>query len=134
MQNIIVITNPAMVANESLVINQLFESGLEVLHLRKPEYSLTETENFLKSIECIYHSRIALHQHHELAAKYGINRLHYPENKRIQLNESELIKLSNQDYIISTSIHNIAAYKKLDSRFNYCFFGPVFNSISKKNY
>ena len=132
--NVYLITYPDEVPDESLIINRLFEAGLETLHVRKPGYSISETATLLKSIDQKYHSRISLHQHHELSRDFQISRFHFSEEKRKLLQTSELPTNEKIKKIYSTSIHKITDYKTLPASFDYCFFGPVFNSISKQNY
>jgi thiamine-phosphate pyrophosphorylase len=127
---IVVISNPKSLANEALLINQLFDEGLTVLHLRKPDYSVMECAQLLDAIDNQHYPKIALHQHHELAKDYGIKRIHYPEKLRPELLNQE------SDMTFSTSMHQLSAIKKVASvkDFDYCFFGPVFNSLSKPGY
>src|SRR5687768_14398114 len=79
---LIVASDSALRKNEAAVINALFDEGLEVFHLRKPFTSAEETEQLLQQIDNTQVSKIALHQHHQLANMFGIKRLHYPEAKR----------------------------------------------------
>ena len=62
-----VISNPTPIANEAELVNGLFDEGLEVLHLRKPEATVDDIQSLLKQINSKYHHQIALHQHHEIA-------------------------------------------------------------------
>jgi len=132
--NLYLITYPAPVENECLILNQLFENGLEYLHLRKPDYTIAETEMLLNEINPEFYSRISLHQHHELHKKFSISRFHYTEGKRKQMADSLLNGNKTDSITLSTSVHSSEDYNKLSTVFDYCFFGPVFNSISKKNY
>lgn len=74
---IIVITNPTSIKNEVQLINQLFDEGFELLHLRKPEYSLNEYQNLIENINKKYHSQLVLNSYHELANLFNIKRLHF---------------------------------------------------------
>lgn len=129
-----IITDPAAVAKESLVINSLFTNGLEILHLRKPGSSIDEVAELLTNIDAKFHHRISLHQHHKLSEQFEITRFHLTEESRKKTGVSELEKYRSDGKVLSTSIHSLDEYKKLSPCFDYCFFGPVFNSISKKEY
>jgi thiamine-phosphate pyrophosphorylase len=131
---LIVISNPTTKKNEAHLINALFDEGLEVLHLRKPEANIDELGQLLREIKACHHPKIALHHCHSLAKEFGIKRLHFPEVKRKATSEEELVQLKKPNVILSTSIHQIEAYKTLSTCFSYTFFGPVFNSISKQGY
>ncbi len=131
---LIAITSPTPLQGEASLLNQLFEEGLELLHLRKKGYSEEETDAFIQSINPAYYSRIALHYHHEVAFKYGIKRLHFIESERRRQLQATFIGLKARGMILSTSIHSIEAYLELSPAFEYALLGPVFNSISKKDY
>jgi thiamine-phosphate pyrophosphorylase len=130
---LIVISNPTPVEQEHLIINALFDEGLAIFHLRKPGFSRKEMNQLLIHIDKRHHSKIALHQHHELADYFGTNRLHFAETDRIA-SEHSLINSDMSTFTLSTSIHQLAAYASLPAIFDYCFLSPVFNSISKPGY
>lgn len=130
---LIVISSPTPVIKEASLINQLFDEGLSVFHMRKPESSSQEITLLLQEINHIHYSKIALHSHHYMAKSFGITRLHYTETSRKQLTEIDLSEKQTEN-TLSTSVHSIIDYKKLPQHFNYTFLSPVFNSISKPDY
>ena len=67
----ILISNPTTIANEIETIHMLFEEGLELLHIRKPNYSEEEMKDFLSEINQEFRSQLALHSHHQLAIDFG---------------------------------------------------------------
>ena len=129
---LIVISNPTAISEEATIINNLLKTGLASFHLRKPNSVEAEVEQLLQQIEEQFHPKIALHQHHQLAVKFDIKSLHYPENLRRQISIKLLKELKNMGFILSTSIHQIENLNQLPF-FDYSFYGPVFNSISKKD-
>jgi thiamine-phosphate pyrophosphorylase len=130
----IIITNPTALKNEAELINTLFDNGLELLHVRKPEYSSQELVLLLQEINPIHYSKIALHSCHFLAKSFGINRLHYNETSRKQLTDADFKEFKNDGLILSTSIHSVEDYNLLSDHFSYAFLSPVFDSISKADY
>lgn len=130
--NVIVISNPSALSNEAKIINTLFENGLDVFHLRKNSGTRAYCKQLISEIDEVYHDRIALHHFHGLTADFGINRLHYKEQQRKQLQEAKT-GLNFKDTVLSTSIHQLEDVDDLKG-FDYTFFGPVFNSISKPGY
>ncbi|WP_342083463.1 thiamine phosphate synthase [Dyadobacter sp. OTU695] len=134
MKELIVITRPEMLAGEAGIINQLLAQGLARLHVRKPQSTEEELRSLLEQIDPQYRGRIALHQHHTLASEFGITGLHFTETGRLAQREETLEELKNNGFIISTSIHKPVDVEKLSHCFDYMFLGPVFDSISKKNY
>lgn len=129
---LIVVSDTQLVKNEANIINALFDQGLHVFHLRKPKVSVSAIQSLLEEINPIHLSKISLHQHHSLAEKVGIKRLHYPEIKRKNSTTEEWKKLKEEDYHLSTSIHQVD--EAIEDEFGYAFFGPVFDSLSKKGY
>ena len=127
---LIVISNPIPVEQEHKLINSLFDEGLAIFHMRKLDYSQREMNHLLMKIDKQHHSKIAFHQHHELAEHYGSRRLHYAEQER-KKREEEIKKYDTNIYTLSTSIHNVGTYSVLAETFAYCFLAPIFNSISK---
>ncbi|MFC5283863.1 thiamine phosphate synthase [Pedobacter alpinus] len=130
---LIVISNPTSIHSEAQIVNNLFNEGLRYFHLRKPNESEESVEKLLTQIHPSFYPNIALHQHHQLASKFGIKRLHFPEHQRMQTVKDELKIKTSKGFTISTSIHQIEDLEQV-SFFNHVFYGPVFNSISKKGY
>lgn len=125
-----VVSSAENVADEPDIINALFNAGLCRFHLRKPLSSVQKVCVLLNNLNPAFYHRIALHQHHEVAQTYGITRLHYTEQARKQTGP-ELLELQKADgYKLSTSIHNMQLLPSL-TVFDYAFFGPVFDSLSK---
>ncbi|CAG5069060.1 Thiamine-phosphate synthase [Dyadobacter sp. CECT 9623] len=131
---IIIISRPDFFPGEGNAINRLFQDGMVNLHLRKPECSREDLCELIKSIDPDYHSRLSLHQHHDLAAEFGIKGLHFPEKQREATGEEIWRDLVAKGYRLSTSIHDLAELERLSDAFSYTFFGPVFDSISKAGY
>jgi thiamine-phosphate pyrophosphorylase len=130
----IVISYPTPVQNEASLINQLFDEGLQIFHLRKPDASEMEIEALLHDINYKHHHKIALHQHHQLAKIFSVNRLHFTAAFRKVLTEDDLEILKSESFILSTSTHSLDEFKSISNHFDYAFLGPVFNSISKPDY
>lgn len=137
MMKLLVISNPVSVEREAILINALFQSGLEVLHLRKPGISSLALAALLEEIDPLFHNRIALHQCYELAETYGITRLHFAEAARkladYGAGRHYWQTIREQGFIMSTSIHELHTFPG-QSFFDYVFYGPVFNSLSKPGY
>lgn len=125
---IILITSPSRIENETIICNLLFDSGLEILHLRKPGASAAEYIQFLQDISPCYRNRIVIHEHYELAGPYGLRGIH--------LKSGEARKAKDYPGIrhISISCHALEEIRALAFRPAYCFLSPVFDSISKEGY
>lgn len=125
----IVITNPSAVANEISIIDSLFQEGLSLLHIRKPDLSEVELAKFIHEIKLEFRSKLILHSHHQLADDFGINRIHFSEKER----KSRIVN-NVENKIISTATHQIKDFNSLSSDYEYAFLSPVFPSFSKENY
>lgn len=130
----IVITSPIKIAKEINTMHALFENGLELLHIRKPDFSETEMKTFVSKIKSDYRHQLVLHSHHQLALELGINRIHFTEKNRVATSQESIENWKKSGYTLSTSIHQMSDFEALSSVFDYAFFGPVFESISKPNY
>jgi len=125
----IIITNPSAVKDEIGSINSLFEEGLSLLHIRKPNFSEFEMAQYVHQIKLEFRSKLVLHSHHQLADDFGINRIHFCERER------KTIRVNNvESKIISTATHSIKDLNSLSSDYEYAFLSPVYASISKENY
>ncbi|AOZ99455.1 thiamine phosphate synthase [Flavobacterium commune] len=124
----IVISNPTAISNEINTIHALFERGLELFHVRKPDFSEEEMKAFVTAIGLEYRSKLVLHSHHQLAEDLGVIRIHFPSTNRPDSFQK------SEDFTVSTSTHSIEEFNVLSDDFDYAFLSPVFPSISKENY
>jgi len=127
---ILVITPEIMIPNETVMINQLLQEGLDLLHIRKPEMSRREMSELISDIDPSFYSRLVLHTHYELGKDYGISRFHFREKDR---KEGKYQSFTG-DNSISTSVHDMSTYNTLGKEWEYAFISPFFPSISKKGY
>jgi len=131
MTNLIIISPSHDLPDESELVNRLFESGLELFHLRKPDMKEDEQRRYLEKIDPAFYNKISIHQHHALAKDFNLNFLHFKENFR---NSFLYDKAKRNNYTISTSYHSLNDPFVTNEKYDYCFLGPVYNSISKKGY
>ena len=122
---LIVITTPHFFPGEGEILTALFEAGMERLHLRKPECEEAALRALLDSLPAVYHPRIVLHEHFELANRYSIGGIH--------LNRRNPVAPAGFKGSISRSCHSITELKEHSER-DYLFLSPIFESISKIGY
>ena len=67
---LIVVTAPTFFVEEDKIITALFEEGLDILHLRKPETPAMYSERLLTLIPEKYHRRIVTHEHFYLKEEF----------------------------------------------------------------
>ncbi|GAA5099352.1 thiamine phosphate synthase [Chryseobacterium ginsengisoli] len=126
---ILVITPEETIQNETELINELFQEGLDLLHIRKPFINSEGMTDFIQKIDSEFHHRLVLYSHYDLVKNFKISRFHFREIDR----QNGLFKTFT-DKIISTSVHDIEIFNELNEDWEYSFISPVFPSISKKGY
>ncbi|SIQ42694.1 thiamine phosphate synthase [Chryseobacterium sp. RU33C] len=127
---IIVITSELIMPSETDSINQMFQEGLDLLHIRKPWISRNEMTEFITQIDEVFRSQLVLHTHYDLGKEFTISRFHFREIDR----KEGTYKPFAEENMISTSVHDIATYNTLEKEWEYAFISPFFPSISKKGY
>src|SRR5690606_33509474 len=109
----------------------------ELFHLRKPGLSLRFFADLIRGLDPAFRHRVVLHQFHEYGPEWGINNLHFSELKRSSYLKDKAVgqepEHTTRTGCLSTSIHALEKAAELE-RFNYSFFGPVFDSLSKPLY
>jgi thiamine-phosphate pyrophosphorylase len=134
---IVLISPEKDIKNEMIILNQLFDAGLEFYHLRKPLKNIQEYSAYLNKIEAKYHNRIVVHEFHELINKYNLKGIHFQEQKRRDYidNPGQYFKSLNMyGKTISSSFHELEELENCEFEFDYHLLSPVFSSISKKGY
>lgn len=123
---LIVITLPHLFCGEADTLNALFEAGLPILHLRKPQATASELRQLLQGIHATYHARIVTHDHFELADEFGL--------KGIHLNGRNPLPPAGYTRHLSCSCHSLAEVMERKPHCQYVFLSPIYDSISKEGY
>ena len=105
---LIVTTTPTYFVEEDKIITALFDEGLEILHLRKPDTAPVYAERLLTLIPEKYHKRIVVHGHFYLKEEYKL--------KGIHLNQRNPLIPENYSGHISTSCHSLDEVKEKKSK------------------
>lgn len=123
---LILITTPTYFVEEDKIITKLFEEGLDILHLRKPETAPIYAERLLTLIPEKYRKRIVVHGHFYLKEEYKL--------KGIHLNQRNPMPPMDYSGHLSTSCHSLEEIKLQKKKFDYMFLSPIYDSISKPGY
>lgn len=126
----IILTNPTNFEGELTQIHQFFEDGLEVLHIRKPQFSIDNYVEFINSIDARFHEKLVIHSYHDHFINIHYKRFHF--SREAYLKETNFAKYTG--CILSTSTHSIEEFNDLNPAISYAFLGPVSESISKAGY
>ena len=73
---IVLMTTPFFFVEESQILTALFDEGLELLHLRKPDTEPVFSERLLSLIPESYHRRIVTHDHFYFKNESGLRGVH----------------------------------------------------------
>ncbi|MBT3668280.1 MAG: thiamine phosphate synthase [Opitutae bacterium] len=122
--SIILISPPTKKAGEIELLIKFFETGLQRFHLRKPDSSEEELNEYLNQIPQQYLSRIVVHRAPQLLNKFPLAGYHHTSTESI----------CDVQGTCSRSLHKFSELKNLNENLDYVFFGPVYHSISKKGY
>ena len=120
----VLISSPRMRRGEASDLEEMFDLGLERLHLRKPDHSANDVSKILDKLPKKYLSRIVLHRLPELVKEYPVAGYHL----------SSIESSQEIDGTRSRSFHKFFRLRESKESLDYCFFGPVYNSISKHGY
>ncbi len=123
---LILLTPPDFFVEEDKILTALFEEGLDILHLRKPDTEPVYSERLLTLLPESHHGQIVVHDHFYLKEEFNL--------KGIHLNERNPKAPQNYKGHLSKSFHNLDELKAEKKNFNYAFLSPIFDSISKSNY
>ncbi|MCS6917415.1 MAG: thiamine phosphate synthase [Chitinophagales bacterium] len=137
--SLIVISSPDALESEAELVNEMFRNGLQLFHLRKPRFSTRRFASYLQQIHPAYHNKVVIHSHHELCLRFPLRGVHlnHRHKKRGALKQWLLLmylKMRKPRLTISTGLHSLSDLTRNQSRYNYVFLSPVFESISKTGY
>ena len=118
----ILISSPRMRRSEAGDLEEMFDCGLERLHLRKPDHSAKDVSKILDKIPEKYLTRIVLHRVPELLKDYPVAGYHHASKE----------KLRDLTGSCSSSYNTITSLCEKREKLDYSFFGPVYNSIQSK--
>jgi thiamine-phosphate pyrophosphorylase len=126
---LVVITWPDPIAEEHATLKALFHEGLEVLHVRKPEWTIDALRNYLHPLLPDFANRLVLHNHYELAVELGLRGIHITEKQK-HLEPAP----QSATCVVSGSIHSTEQVSSLPDDWAYAFLSPIFPSLSKPGY
>jgi thiamine-phosphate pyrophosphorylase len=131
---LIVISRSKTSPEESKVVTDLFECGLETYHLRKPSMSTSDMCKMIEEIPEHFHNRIIIHSHHKLASKYDLRGIHltnvHRHKKFSTWLRTKILRMSNDDLVVSTSFHKLGQLYTNKKEYSYIFMGTMFDRLS----
>lgn len=124
----IVITKPDFLVAEALrIVELLGRADVDLVHIRKPGSTVDELERLLQELPSAVYGRLVLHDHFELAQRYGLHGVH--------LNSRNPEPPQGWTGSVSCSCHCIQELAVCRGEgLDYMSLSPVFDSISKQGY
>ena len=119
-------TTPVFFVEEHQILTALFDEGLEILHLRKPNTEPVYSERLLTLLPESCRNKIVVHDHFYLKEEFRL--------KGIHLNQRNTELPKNYKGHISCSCHSIEEAEKKKKECDYALLSPIFDSISKIDY
>ncbi len=143
MYNMVVLTPAYTHPKEISLVNEMLERGLPFLHVRKPNFSVEQLQNWVESISYQHIDRLVIHippsviNNYEEVLKQYLKLINSIKAQYAHLSTTKCSFVNNLTErlpYLSTSVHNSTEYAKLSTRHKRAFLSPVFSSISKKGY
>ncbi len=135
---LIVFTSSSYLKSEGEKITNLFKQGLDILHIRKKNPSLSKLKALIESIPEVYHGKIVLHNHHKLIFNYSLLGVHFTRKlkaKRLRyFLMKKYLRIRMPNIVMTTSVHTTSDLSYRNNEFTYVFLSPVFDSISKQGH
>lgn len=120
----IAFTAPMAVADEAQRIAALLtEEGYDYVHIRKPDWTESQTAALIEAIPAELHARLRIHDHFRLAESYRLAGVHLNSRNSIAPAGVRTTRSCH-------SVEEIAGCEGCD----YVTLSPVFDSISKSGY
>ena len=127
MDRLIVVTHPGHLNGEIEICKELFDCGLERLHVRKYQWGEEEITAWLKHFTKDEVSRMAIHHQQGVFEKMNLGGLHLKYRTEFSFSK-------RTDQTFSCSVHTWDETKAALNFCDYVFISPVFDSISKLAY
>lgn len=123
---LILLTSPQFFVEEDKILTTLFEEGLDVLHLRKPNSEPVFCERLLTLIPQEHHKRIVVHDHFYLKEEFDLMGIHISHHNPVM----------PADYkgMHSRTCYTLDEVKEQKPQNDYLILKNVFDSISEPRY
>ncbi len=123
---LILLSNPNFFVEEDQILTTLFEEGLDILHIRKPNSEPVFCERLLTLIPDEYHKRIVVNDHFYLKEEFdlmGIHLSHHNPNPPRDYHDQ-----------ISRTAYSLEEVMEMKPKSKYVILKNVHNSISEPKY
>ncbi|EKF53946.1 thiamine monophosphate synthase [Galbibacter marinus] len=122
----LLITAQNNVEDETRILEQATAFDNCFIHVRKPDFTLEQMQQWLNQFSNRTIQKMVLHQHHHLCADFPLKGIHFKESEKNNVGKVE----RPSELTISAAFHD-PFQACWQSRYNYAVLSPVFDSISK---
>lgn len=118
---LIVQTLPTFFVEEDKIITTLFDEGLDILHIRKPDSEPVYYERLLSLLPNEYYDRIVVHENYYLKQEFDLHGIHI-DNPATPVPEG-------YKRHITRSTSNISDLKQMKKQCDYVMLHSLFDSL-----
>lgn len=118
-------TQPAFFVEEDKILTALFEEGLDILHINKPESEPLYAERLLSLLPKSTYDSIVVHQHYYLKQEYDL--------KGIHINNPDAMVPDGFRRHITRSTSDINDLKDMKKQCDYVFLHSLHDSLHCNN-
>lgn len=123
---LILLSTPHFFVEEDKILTTLFEEGLDLLHLRKPQSEPVFCERLLTLIPEEFHKRIVVHDHFYLKEEFGLLGIH--------LSHHNPQKPADYHDSLTRTCYTLEEVQQFKPDSKYVILKNVFDSISEPQY
>lgn len=116
-----ILTQPTFFVEEDKILSALFEEGLDILHLKKPEAEPIYCERLLSLLPNNCYDKIRVHDHYYLKKEYDLHGIHIDD-------PSQPIPEGHKRHL-SRSTNRISDLKEMKKQSEYVFLHSLFDSL-----
>ena len=120
---LILLTCPEFFVEEDKILTTLFEEGLDILHLRKPDSEPVYCERLLSLMPEQYRSRIVVHDHFYLRDEFDLMGIH--------LSKRHPQAPASYKGPITRTCYDLQSLREYKSQCEYILLRNIFDSISE---
>lgn len=118
---LIIMTQPTYFVEEDKILSALFDEGLDMLHINKPESEPLYAERLLTLLPKSSYSHISVHQHYYLKQEYDLWGIHID-------NPSQAVPDGFRRHV-TRSTPNISDLKEMKKHCDYVMLHSLFDSL-----
>lgn len=118
---LIIMTQPTYFVEEDKILTALFDEGLDVLHINKPESEPLYAERLLTLLPKRHYDQIVVHQHYYLKQEYDLRGIH--------IDSPEMPVPDGFRRHITRSTSSVAQLKDMKKQCDYVMLHSLFDSL-----